>query len=463
MIRIRVVAGVLVASLIVLSPLLVYRIYIPPGFNLTLQRILLLISVLAAFLILLQRKVQIRRDGLLVLLPFALYACYLGIGFARSHLKVWAYRQLLIVLCGLVLVSLFSLFSKWIDVRSLIPLVWVGSLLPVALGLYEFAICFKAEAYRIPFYEWTIALGESPYTMERPAGYFELTEWGSFRRVSSTLATPPYGGEYFALVFCALLGWVLFTPLRARTRFFCYAYLPILAALVFATLSRSAWILWGLGVLAVLGIYALNKRLPLSLAKVIVLLAIIVAAASFAVPGHLLAEKWAAFINFDDESTLVHTETRLQAFTLFLKFPLAGAGLGNFGYYYHTFPSSHSTFFNELADGGMIGVLLLYSFLFLLLYCLWKRAQLSRVVRPDLYGTLIGTFVTVFLIVFNNVFIYDSLFRDTNLLFMAVGAAVISMSNGAFLQQSPESGVHSQKPRPAERRLRSGRTSSAQR
>jgi len=213
--------------------------------------------------------------------------------------------------------------------------------------------------------------------------------------------------------------------------------------LLINTFARSSWLLLFISS----GIYLFFLIKKRKLKKVIFNNLILILAASIIMGiiffkfGGVVLSRSNNFLDKSSMSTAGHIQTRGKALKFFAEKPVFGIGLGNFGVRLkqdRATSSSHAFLLTELAEGGMIGFLLLSSFLTYILIMLLKifnRMPEGSMMRLYLFGLLV-TYMTFFL---NNIIIYDTLFRDTNLVIIALSVSAINIFSNSTKNEKDRS------------------------
>jgi len=136
--------------------------------------------------------------------------------------------------------------------------------------------------------------------------------------------------------------------------------------------------------------------------------------------------------SFHEEDISGHLRMRLFAIELFLKKPLFGVGIGGYGLYVGQIDMSiaHSQFLLELCEGGIVGFII---FLIFIVYCLILPLihQLRSCPKQDtLYrAILIGLIGAIFLVIVNNIALYNTLYRETNWMLFALSIAASNIKS----------------------------------
>jgi O-antigen ligase len=144
-----------------------------------------------------------------------------------------------------------------------------------------------------------------------------------------------------------------------------------------------------------------------------------VASAAMGINPLLLVQRLSQSLDSDDRSSYVHHEVMRYGFELLGRFPLTGAGLGNFGPWYGAemdayFPNmmSHSAPLTYLSESGLIGG---GAFLALCGYVIWRPLRALRDPRlrreqPELRAWILGLLAAVVAMDIANLF-YDYYLR----------------------------------------------------
>jgi O-antigen ligase len=443
-------------TLIVLSPLTVYRVSV--GINLSPQRLmLLLLAGTLCFEIARRgrRPPRLSRHALVALAAMLAFFAYELTQLTRTQQSAFSARFLGAYAAGMLVVAvLVVVIDSELVLRRAILAFWLSAIVPVAIGLYQL---IGASLGFIP----TLPFASLLSTDQLFLGNFTTEVRGlAVPRVPSTMAAPAFFGEFLAFVAIAMLALLLLAGERRARRLLPAAALLALALVnLVATFARSAWLLFALGALMVVlqarhqlkaALFAPGRRwlLPAVAVICVALLPILPVPVGETVSGvidsldigrdsagAIVEQRYAGETltlnptTIDAQSTAASTETHLQlrrsALELFAERPLTGIGLGNYGVrtdQVEGVSSAQSYGFTVLAEGGLIGIAL-FATMLLALVAVARRAYRSRARDTPLGAALLGVYVIVGLLVLNNLVLYDTLYLDTSWIVMGLAIA----------------------------------------
>jgi len=417
--------------MIFVTPLIAYRYSVPLGFYLTLQRLVVILILL--FLVVrlaIVAKVHIPQKRVdIALITFNVYLLARLLDTPNFNVAI---ARLLSVASGTVMI--FTLVAILDTRRAIIRATktfLAASILPIGIGLYQtVAFYMLGHVAQLPFRE---------FTRIREGSHLELAAFyvrEGYQRIASTLGAPNFFGEYLGIIIVLLLALTVVAKLpRFKKRGLALIIgMPLLILLWLSTYARSAWLATIMGILA-LGYYALHSRVRLS--RPLVATGIAVLLGFGIVLGHLLPSDVLLFraislLNPTTGGVSRHLEMRLQAIDIFLKNPALGAGLGGYGVYVGQVGMSvaHSQFLLELAEGGVVGFILFLNFVSCFIFPLIRKLRTWP--RQDtLYrAILLGLIGAVFLVLVNNVILYNTLYRETNWVLFGLALAAASIKPG---------------------------------
>ncbi len=180
----------------------------------------------------------------------------------------------------------------------------------------------------------------------------------------------------------ALSNWHSSSGRRVRARFE-IAGVAVLLACLLLTLSRSGFLALAAGVLVVVGQWPGALRRPSFWVALVALLGgTVVAGLALDVNPLVLLQRLTGTFDTNDGSNRVHAEVFLFGLRLFTRYPLTGAGLGNFGEYYGLEHDAHArnmmTHCAPLSAFAETGVLGGFAFLALAGWVLWRPWSIVR-------------------------------------------------------------------------------------
>lgn len=456
-------------ALIVVSPLTVYRIKV--GVNLSPQRamLLLLAGALCVEFARRRRKVVLPRRPVVVALgATAAFFVYELLQLTRTEQLDFSGRFIGGFAAGLliIVVLLLAIDSERALRRGVVAF-YVSAVIPLALGLYQLAGASLGFVPTLPF-------AGLLSTDQLFLGNFS-TEVGGLAvpRVPSTLAAPAFFGEFLAFVAIAGVAWLLLVRERRLARVVPVAALVALGIVnLVATFARSAWLLFAVGsvmvafharaqfvpalfgpgrrwlvpglvILCVAAIPILPFRLGDVATGALHSIDLRVNGSDSAVveqryAGETLTLNPPVDANSPTASTLTHINLRKEALTLFKQHPLSGVGLGNYGVQTNQVGgvSSAQTYgFTVLAEGGAIGFALFAAMLAALIFAI-RQAYLSCPRATELGAALLGLYVVVVLLAVNNLVLYDTLYRDTSFVLLALALAGANIVGGRRAEEA---------------------------
>lgn len=446
-------------GLIVVSPLTVYRVSI--GVNLSPQRIMLLLLIAALAADVVRRRRALRwptRPVAIAVLTMIGFFVFELTQLPRSEQPDFAERFLGGYAAGLVIVVVLLLVFDDVRVlRRAVIAFLVSAVIPLMLGVYQLAGASLGFTPTLPF--------ASLLSVDQVfLGNFSTSSAGlAIARVPSTLAAPAFFGEFLTFIALVALSWLLVAEHR-RTRLLAICCLLALAMVnLLATFSRSAWILFALG--AVLVLWQARRRLvPALFGKgrrwlvptMAVMCAVLATMLPFAVAdvvqagldsldfterneSSVVERQFAGEVltlnpgrvdpNSASASTLTHLNLRRNAIELFTEQPLFGVGLGNYGVRTEQVAgvsSAQSYGFTVLAEGGVVGMFL-FATMLISLALVARHALRASPQEGDLRALLLGLYVSMILLVINNLLLYDTLYLDTSWIVMALVLAAANV------------------------------------
>ncbi|MBN1898913.1 MAG: O-antigen ligase family protein [Spirochaetes bacterium] len=423
----------LIYLIIFSSPLIVYRYNLPPGgFNLTFMRIFLmagLLALLVTFVIKKDLLFQFDKKVWLLFGLFIFYFLYKIMNGLKTENSFYSIRQLFIIFsAGLVLFVIPYYINTEEKYKTAVKAFLASCIIPMLIGIYRLFMYYVVnKRVAIPFQQF-IQYGPQSNNMTgmQGFGYGELY----IARVMSTLGSSPYYGEYLVYMIAMMIPFILFKKGYLKWSGLSLAVINLL--LLVNTYSRSSWLLLIISCLIYMVYLVIQKK------TLVVIRYTLVALVSVTVLFFMTPAKYQEYLIrrstdlFDNKtmSTMGHIQTRGKAIEFFKSSPLTGIGLGNFGVRLHQSPatsSSHAFLLTELAEGGLIGFLLLLTFLSLMVYST-IRVFLQTDKNSGLRLYLLGISVTLTLFFINNIIIYDTLFRDTSIIIMALCVSAINIA-----------------------------------
>lgn len=437
-------------GLIFVSPLIIYRHQVL-GVNVNLQRLFLGIGIAIWFIHLTTRASKPLRIPfpLVVLLSFIVLKIA---DLIRSQKIEFAVRQISILVVGwFIMAFLVASINNRSRMKRAMAVFIVASLIPVALGVYQLSSTIIGYTPVVPFGTYF-----SPREPDDPRmldfQYYSVSETGQFIRVSGTFG-PPMFGEYLTVVSLILIPVVVLGTLPPRIKMAAITYVMLCVTLLIATFSRSAWILFAVGI----GIEALVLIRFVGVGRVAAVSliggALLIPALYLLVPLGVIGDVFLSLFKLEDAGVSIsdHVRLRAEAVSLFGQSPIFGVGLGNYGAITGQgglLSSAHATFFTEAAEGGLVGVLILGIFAASILAGLWQCIR-SHGADGEMGPLVIGLFCSTFAHVFNNLGSYNTFYFDhswTLLGLATCGATVLRIREVMTrLAKSPHMEMHGEK------------------
>lgn len=413
-------------AILATAPLIAYR-HDLLNFNFTLQRTFIFIGAAAVLVrMAAARRLGVMRAPILFWIPV-----YLGIkvlDLARTQKPEYAVRQIAIIGFGLLIVWIMTeTLRSARRVHAACLALALSSTVPVGLGVEQFIVFVSGGRPTLPLQHYLTPLEPDD---PRLSSAFAASsgEWGDAIRPAGTLGGAVAFGEYVSTVFCLVLGVVITSRGRRRAGLAVALYLVVLAALIVTSFSRSAWISAAVGVASVLFIVNTRRQIRVRWGWVITSVISVIGGTLIIRSFYPDALNYNFFTMFDTTTTRVseHLELRIAAMKLFLASPLIGVGLGNYGTLTGQgglLSSAHAALATELAEGGVLGSTALA------MICLSVWLPLLREIRAGHGSTLlpwaVGLFGGITTLCFNNIVLYDTLFRDTSWPLLGLGAVMV--------------------------------------
>lgn len=455
-----------VYAMIFVSPLIAYRIDLF-GLNLSLQRLLILFALGSWVL---YRLFGYRftpsnlRSVFAPLGAFVVLIAHETLQLPFTQQPAYAYRFVAILVVGFVIVTTMILVLDNPRKLRLAILTFVASaLVPAGMGIYQSLGRVLGYTPVLPFW--------NSLSLDRLfLGNFQTRLEGELvARIPSTLTSPAFYGEFLVFVILFLLAFLICKRLGIVYALVVTVMLSLLGFNLLATIARSAWLLMVLGLVMVLlntrrEIVALFRNrvshwiLPGTVAGVLILVSVtnfplgatftsslnsLTGSTSQTAPelapvgksssDQEVKETVPSYEDREVKSTTAHLRLRGEAVDVFLQNPIFGVGLGNFGpkIDQEEGVSSAQTYgFTVLAEGGLVGISILLLFMGSILLPVRRvfvRKSNDRSWRPY----LLALYISLALLMFNNLLIYDTLFRDTSWVLIGLGlVAVRNFSSG---------------------------------
>lgn len=443
-----------VYAMIFVSPLVVYRAELF-GVSLSLQRLFLMLAAgtwLANRLA--KRDLSLPRPGL-ALVPLGAFALLIVYELAQLPITTqpgYAYQFVAKMIAGFVLVSmmLVVLDSPRKLGRGMLAFL-ASSVIPLAIGLYQTLGGVFGYEPRLPFWE------QLPFD-DRFLLNLTFRVYGEeIPRISSTLASPPFFGQYLTFVALLLGIMLVYKKLSILHTVAAGSMLTVALFCLLYTVSRSAWLVAALGLVMVA---ALARRellaflkgrisrwvLPGVVAGVLSLVLVsgfplglmVDSSLDTIVPGYkpqLSSQAGTLLASTDgqnatpsagaDSSGLQrsidkHFGLRAEAVRVFMDNPVFGVGLGNSG------TSAHSYGFTFLAEGGIVGIAILLLFLGSFVLSVRRVLQIASPGR-EWRSYLLWLYICLVLLMINNLFLYNTMLRDTSFVLLGLGLAAIKV------------------------------------
>ena len=451
-------AELLLYAMILVSPLVVYRLDFL-GFNLSAQRLLVL-SAGGTWVLrhLIHRRLPLppSRKILVVLGVFALLISYEAAQLLRTVQLGFALSFVAGLVGGFVIVSVIVLILDTAQKLKLgVTAFLASSVIPLALGLYQTLGMRLGYPPVLPFKSYL-------YSGAPIDAFPILIQGGFFVRASSDVGAPAFHGEYIVFVTMFLLALLIYRRSSATQLAAVGLLLTLTGFSLLSTIARSAWLLMAVGLVFIafharkdLWSFVTGRLSRWVLPGVATGMIVLVLITAFPLVGvfqdsvgsvvwepkrQLTAEEIEAGVNEPvdaspnvlRQSTSEHQQLRLGAVDIFLKNPVFGVGLGNLGVATEQLPgtsSAQATGFNFLAEGGLVGILVLALFMGAFLLPI-RSAFLRHRGNPILGPYLMGLYGCVFLLVLNNTVIYDTLFSDYAWVILGLSLAAVRASNG---------------------------------
>lgn len=458
--RISTLAERLVYAMILVSPLVVYRIDVM-GVNISLQRVFIILAIVALGLRgVLLRDLTLPRSRALwfPVGAFILFTAYVAMQLFYTQQPAYAYSFVANLIGGIVIMITMSIVLVTpAKLKFGLRAFGFSAVIPVIVGIYQ-------SLGKTLGYSPTLPLKGILSVDDLFLGNFQAFFDGqTVSRIPATLAAPAFYGEFLVFVLILLLVMIVcrrFTAFRALAVGIAFALIPFS---ILATISRSAWILTILGVAAILfhlrGDLAAFLRtqtfrwfLPVIVATFFALvwitgfpLTTVIGASVESVSRISIMDQAQArenqlpspTENSTTRSTESHWELRKKAVNVFREQPVFGVGLGNLGVLtgQEEGTSSAQTYgFTILAEGGIVGLSMLLLFMGSLLLPV-RRAFVSQKSNQDWRPYLLWLYVSLSLLVFNNLLLYDTLFRDTS--WILVGFGIATAGNFTRIEYKP--------------------------
>jgi O-antigen ligase len=452
-------AELFVYAMIFVSPLIVYRLPFE-GVSLNLQRLFLVLA-LGAWVVHRLVKRDFSLPDLRAVLPtlgvFALLIAYWAVQLPFTRQPGYAYQFVALLIGGFVIVSTIALILNTTRKLKIGVLVFIASsLIPLGVGLYQgMAAAFAGFTSKVPFAR---TLSYDPRFIKNVS---TTIQGERIPRIPGTLGSPSFFGEFlvYVILFLGLL--LIYKRLSTPRTLLTGVLLSVSLFCLIATISRSAWLLMALGL--VLVVFHARRRLwaflkgrgwvvPGIAAGTVALLMVanfplgLVADSSLdsVVPGYepqfssytptlIAAEKVATESESGESqsglerSTESHLKFRAEAVGMFLENPVFGVGLGNFGDNAgqpERLSSAHAYGFTFLAEGGIVGVAVLLLFMGSFLVPV-RRALRREGGHTSWRPYLLGIYICLLLLMFDNLLIYNTLLRDTSWILLGLGLVAI--------------------------------------
>jgi hypothetical protein len=445
-------AEVLLYAMILVSPLVVYRLDFFFGVNLSAMRMLVLLAAgMWALRHLLDRDLpRLPGRGVLVVLStFVLLIAYEVAQLPRTEQPGFALNVIAVLVGGFVIVCTMVLILDDQRKLKLAMLAFLASsAIPIAVGLYQILGPRLGYSPILPFRDFL-------YSDLRADVFPTMIQGETVLRASSTLAAPAFYGEYIVFVTMFLLALLVYRRFSATWLLVLGILLTLTGFSLLTTIARSAWLLMAVG-LAFLVFHVRRDLWSLVTSRssrwvlpcIVVGMLSLVLVTAFPAAG-IFKDSFGSIVwepvtkptgaqpgatkptdiqpNWLRQSTGEHQEMRINAVKVFLQHPVFGVGLGNLGVVTGQGPgisSAHATGFNFLAEGGLMGIFVLLLFMSAFLLSI-RRTFLRHRQDQDLRPYLMGLYGSVFLLMLNNTVLYDTLFNDYSWVLLGLNLAAV--------------------------------------
>lgn len=354
---------------------------------------------------------------------------------ALSYINAIALNRVIAktVLVGVALVTFFLAFTA-IRTRADLgrALSWLGgaAFVVAAYGIWQMVGSLMGFDTSLSFLE-----RYSKPDMYLGIGAPVFLRFSKFYRANSFFNDPNILGAFLAATFSVTLALRLHhrsDPRKRSRRRFEDLALIVMAACQLLTLSRSGFLATVVGVCIVLALLPSVLRSAGFWIGVVAGLGVI-AAVSLAVgiDPVLLFLRLGQSFDAGDMSSRIHRDVFFYGLALLGRFPITGAGLGNFGAYYNSERdafsinmNSHNAAINFFAESGLLGGLLFLCLVIAIARRPWRalRDPRLRLEAPELHAWTVGLFAALISIYVASIF-YDHYLRTFVCVFSALALA----------------------------------------
>lgn len=343
------------------------------------------------------------------------------------------------VLIGLSLVIFYLTFTSLKDERGLMRALawWEGSALVVAgYGVVQMVAAFHGIDTTLPYVE-RFGNPDFHYGVGAPV----VTRITRIFRANSFFNDPNILAGYLAAAMCMTLALRFHhadSGRRGRAAFETAA-LGVMALAMLLTLSRSGILALISGLVVVFAFMpAVLRRGRFWIASAVGVVIAGVVAAAVKMNPVILVQRLMQSFDENDVSSRVHHEVFVFGLDLLRRFPLTGAGLGNFGAFYSreadaNFPNmmSHSAPISYLSETGLVGGALFVALVLVIAWRPWRALRRPEVCagRPGLRAALAGLLGAVVAMNVAN-FFYDYYLRTFIWVIAALAIAAARVAEG---------------------------------
>lgn len=405
------------------APLRSYRIGSIFGFNVSLFRFFVILTIYILILWLLYNKKIFFLSRKLGLIFFFIIS--LSLILIISYIRIIDYygidtkTRFLTKIFGLLLILFFLFFlSKEKNIQLAVQIFLLSSIIPLLIGTYQLLYFLKNSAFPL------LPLSKFLVISDISAKGAGILYW-KYPRLTSTFLEPNYFGMF--LVAVILISLCLLTSKATKKRFLSHYLLLIiiiLSSLLLAfTLSLSAFsgLLIGLSILLIKGE---KKKIGKYLILILFALFIINYAFTFFFDMNI-------YKNVSGRITLkMPSYPDLWGRKMFFKSsiaafrdnPLLGVGFGTLTLYTGIdIPSAHNSFLTFLAEEGLIGFSLLIAFLIYVFRKIYKKQLYFQQVNSYMMSSIGIGLLSSFLALFISNQFYDAMFSfDSSWVLIAI-------------------------------------------
>lgn len=424
-----------VYSLIAMSPLVIYRYPLFQAFNLSAQRLFLVLSVISLALILLNKRctIQLYIKGMAVLkaqiLTFLVFIL-LNLMMTLYSLNVsYAIRGVFTLIAGgIVMALIVMVVSNRERLNTAIKVFIWSSILPLTIAFYQLYSWLAGKPVRLPLIVYLPLLHENSI-LHIPIGWEYRLE---IPRLTGTFAEPNIFAMYLVGVLLFLICLIM-SNIRKNRKIGLYLIILGVAnfSVLLMTFSRSGWFSLLIGLIPIL-LYNVDLAFkPKVFLMLFTLLLITISLAFILAPDTVFSENvLLQRLEFRDMSLEGHIKTRLEGLQIFAKSPIIGAGLQSYGILTgqpEGVSSTHSPYFTYLAEGGLLGILFLLVWIGSIGKGIWttfvKYGYKNK--SRDFYYILaaLSSFIAL---LFNNI-LYHTLFADNSWVLLGLILSIVAI------------------------------------